>query len=53
MQTMPSLVCRPSVFLNSFLLKLNKNMGVEGAAGNLLFVLLKCCISQQSSSFSA
>lgn len=53
MQTMPSLVCRPSVFLNSFLLKLNKNMGAEGAAGNLLFVLLKCCISQQSSSFSA
>lgn len=28
-------------------------MRVEGAAGNLLFVLLKCCISQQSSSFSA
>lgn len=53
MQTMPSLVGRPSVFLNSFLLKLNKNMGVEGAAGNLLFVLLKCRISQQSSSFSA
>lgn len=53
MQTMPSLVGRPSVFLNSFLLKLNKNMGVEGAAGNLLFVLLKCHISQQSSSFSA
>lgn len=53
MQTMPSLVWRPCVFLNSFLLKLNKNMGVEGAAGNLLFVLLKCCISQQSSSCSA